>query len=72
MNKLIRAMQKEVWEVMSYDMHESQDWDSGGRVHNWHNHVPHNVQLSWDKMSRDERTVAWLYAAKSADAEEWD
>jgi len=48
------------------------DWDLGGRVHNWRNHVPDSVQIMWPELSREARIVAFICADASSDAEIWD
>jgi hypothetical protein len=59
-------------ECVSAVSEDNVDWGGGGRVHNWRNHVPDALQIMWPELSIQARIVAYLCAAASADAEDWD
>lgn len=48
------------------------DWNRGGRVHNWQNHIGKNVRALWDTLSDDMKLVLAADAQDRADNEDWD
>lgn len=48
------------------------DWDSGGRVHNWKNHVGENVRALWNTLSDEVRLAIAHDAEVKAGNEEWE
>jgi hypothetical protein len=43
-----------------------------GRVHEWRNHVPHEIKTIWATLSDRERKLVAIMAERQASAEEWD
>lgn len=48
------------------------DWDEGGRVHNWRNHVGSRTKAIWNTLSDEAKVAIALDADDSASNEEWD
>lgn len=48
------------------------NWESGGRVHNWHNHVPDGVQAIWHSFDDNQKFALYRWAEDLSDAEEWE
>jgi len=48
------------------------NWKSGGRVHNWKNHVPFEIKEAWAELSHKEKLFVIATADYAADKEEWD
>jgi hypothetical protein len=53
-------------------LQEPQDWDAGGRVHNWRNHVGENVKAIWHTFTPKQKIAIALDADEAAGAEEWE
>lgn len=53
------------------DLH-SPEWDGRGKVHNWRNHVPIEIQINWQALSDDEKLLVWFVCEESATREEWE
>lgn len=47
-------------------------WKKAGRVHDWRNHVPEEVQKAWATFSPEHRSLLVDWADGLADREEWD
>lgn len=47
-------------------------WDEGGRVHDWHNHVPDEVQEIWHTFTDEQRQRLAAWAEALADQEHWE
>lgn len=47
-------------------------WRSGGRIHNWHNHVPDGVRTIWDSFNDNQKFALYHWAENLASAEEWE
>jgi hypothetical protein len=43
-----------------------------GRVHDWRNYLTETVADEWASLSLESRLIAFISAAASAHAEEWD
>ena len=41
---------------------ENPDWNYGGRVHNWRNHVPDEVQTIWSTFSDNQKFALYRWA----------
>jgi len=50
----------------------SPNWNEGGRVHNWRNHIPEVVEKCWEQLPLAARVVAYVMAEKQASMEEWE
>lgn len=48
------------------------DWTSGGRVHNWRNHVGQRTKTIWHTLTPEQRVAIAEDAADEAGAEEWE
>ena len=48
------------------------DWDWGGMVHNWRNHVPEFIQEEWGSFTERQRILLAEWADELAGREEWD
>ena len=48
------------------------DWDEGGRVHNWQNHIVPRVRALWPTLTDDLKILLASDAQDRADDEEWD
>lgn len=51
---------------------ENPDFENAGRVHDWRNHIDEEVKQQWDRLTLEERAIAYLSAENDADNEEWD
>ncbi len=51
---------------------ESPDWEAGGRVHNWRNHVDNAVISVWLHLPLEAKLVAYIEACKASSNEEWE
>jgi hypothetical protein len=47
-------------------------WDKAGKVHDWRNHVPREVQEIWDKLEPLAKQAIYFMATEAAGREEWD
>lgn len=48
------------------------DWDEGGQVHNWRNHVGKNVRLLWDTFTAQQKIAIAHDSDDRAGAEIWE
>lgn len=48
------------------------DWDAGGKVHNWRNHVGDRVREMWDTFTEAQKRAIAADADAKAGEEEWD
>lgn len=48
------------------------DFDSGGHVHNWKNHVGENVKKIWDTFTEEQKKAIYEDAEYDASNEVWD
>jgi hypothetical protein len=48
------------------------DWDTGGHVHNWRNHVGACVKALWLTFTPEQRRAIAQDAEEDAGREEWD
>jgi len=48
------------------------DWRTTSRVHDWRNHVPHELRELWTDLNEDARLAVYLMAERRADGEEWE
>lgn len=48
------------------------DWNEGGHVHNWRNHIGKAVKSIWHTFSEEQRKAIIEDAEDSASYENWD
>lgn len=48
------------------------DWNGGGRVHNWRNHVGEHVRAIWHTFTDEQKRVLACEADDRASDEEWE
>ena len=48
------------------------EWHKPGKVHDWRNHVPEEVQRIWRTFTPEQRVAIVNWADGLASAEEWD
>lgn len=48
------------------------DWNRAGRVHDWRNYVPEDLQCLWPELAMETKLVIFLMAEAQANGEEWD
>lgn len=48
------------------------EWDKAGKVHDWRNHVPENVQAMWSTFKIEQRCALVEWAESLASQEHWD
>lgn len=48
------------------------NFQEGGKVHNWRNYVPFELQSAWEELTLRERQIIFVMACEQADKEEWD
>ena len=48
------------------------DWDSASRVHDWRNYIPEEFKINWDGFLIEAKAMAYYFASKMANDEEWD
>lgn len=58
-------------DVLSVEVEEP-EWDEGGRIHNWRNYVPEEIQSHWKKLSLETKLVVFRMAHIQAQNEEWE
>ena len=81
MNEELRALSKILnledfalppdWEEISQKI-EKTDFDSGGRVHNWRNHIPSPLADIWGSLSAETRACLYVMAEELSNDEHWD
>lgn len=47
-------------------------WRKAGRVHDWRNHVPDDVQELWATFTREQRGALVRWANELSDNEKWE
>ena len=50
----------------------SPDWETGGRVHNWKNHISGDLKGIWYTFTDVQKAIIAKSAQENADSEEWD
>ena len=48
------------------------DWQEGGRVHNWRNHIGEKTKAVWNTFSIEQKRALAEDADELAGREEWD
>ena len=48
------------------------DWDSGGRTHNWRNHIHELLRALWETFTPQQKVALAMNADFEAGMEEWD
>lgn len=48
------------------------DWEAGGRVHNWRNHIGEHTKAVWPTLTENQRLAIILDADDAASNEQWD
>lgn len=48
------------------------NWESGGAVHNWRNHVGDQIKAIWSTFTPEQRAALAQDAQERAANEEWD
>lgn len=48
------------------------EFEKAGRVHDWRNYVPSEIQEIWNELSTEAKMVASIIADDVAGREEWD
>lgn len=51
---------------------ENPEWDSGGRVHNWHNYASEAMQVIWQTFSAEQKQIIAATLDECASNEYWD
>jgi len=51
---------------------EDADFTKIGRVHDWRNYVPEELQKDWNQLTERERQIIFVMADERASAEDWD
>jgi len=52
--------------------HETPDWESAGRVHEWKNYASDDLRKTWPEFSARHRAIISASLQDAADQEEWD
>lgn len=71
---LKRAMAADIG-LMPYDqsvLPDHPEWDKAGKVHDWRNHVPKEVQRIWDQLQPLAKQAIFFMATELAGKEEWE
>ena len=59
------------WDV-TVEPWDSPEWDEGGRVHNWRNHVPQQLRDIWDTFTEVQKKILYDTFDEIAGNERWD
>lgn len=48
------------------------EWAKVGKVHDWRNHIPENVQTMWETFTLEQRQALVEWGESLASQEHWD
>lgn len=60
--------------TLNYDCPDWKDpaWETGGKVHNWHNYASEEMKRIWNTFTDDQKQVIALTLNEIAENEEWE
>lgn len=71
-NRLFEISRKLTFSTKTDEELRNEKFKNVGRVHDWRNYIPIELQELWSELTDRERRLVFMFCEKESNDEEWD